>query len=205
VGSNAFYNCQKLENVIMNCDVQGMGAGVFSGCYSLKSVIINGNITSYASGGIFSSCYSLKSVVINGSITNTLLVFYANRSLEIINIPDGIDTIVTNAFYECYSLKSIVIPESVTTIENTAFYGCGSLKSIIIPKNVATIGSGVFSTCYGMKFYDFTQHTSVPTLANSNAFYGIPSDCEIRVPASLYNEWKSATNWSSLASKIVAV
>jgi hypothetical protein len=56
-----------------------------------------------------------------------------------------------------------------------------------------------------MKFYDFTSHTSVPTLANSNAFQGIPADCEIRVPAALYDEWIAATNWSTYASRIVAV
>jgi hypothetical protein len=58
-----------------------------------------------------------------------------------------------------------------------------------------------------MKYYDFTSHTVVPTLANTNAFSNIPTDCEIRVPAALYDEWIAATNWSNstIASKIVAV
>jgi hypothetical protein len=56
-----------------------------------------------------------------------------------------------------------------------------------------------------MKFYDFTSHTVVPTLASTGAFQNIPSDCEIRVPAALYDEWIAATNWSTYASKIVAV
>ena len=55
-----------------------------------------------------------------------------------------------------------------------------------------------------MKFYDFTSQTAVPTLKNTNAFASIPSDCEIRVPAALYDEWIAATNWSSLADNIVA-
>jgi hypothetical protein len=56
-----------------------------------------------------------------------------------------------------------------------------------------------------MKYYDFTSHTTVPTLVNTNVFNGIPSDCEIRVPAALYDEWIAATNWTGYASKIVAV
>ena len=56
-----------------------------------------------------------------------------------------------------------------------------------------------------MKYYDFSTHTSVPTLSNTNAFTDIPADCEIRVPAALYDSWKSATNWSTYASKIVGV
>jgi hypothetical protein len=62
----------------------------------------------------------------------------------------------------------------------------------------------MFNNCTGMAFYDFTSHTSVPTLSNISAFSGIPSDCEIRVPAVLYDEWIAATNWSAYASKIVA-
>ena len=46
---------------------------------------------------------------------------------------------------------------------------------------------------------------SAPTLSNTNAFTDIPADCEIRVPAALYDEWIAATNWSTYASKIVAV
>jgi hypothetical protein len=56
-----------------------------------------------------------------------------------------------------------------------------------------------------MKYYDFSQHTSVPTLPNANGFSYIPSDCEIRVPMALVDEWKAATNWSTYADKIVGV
>ena len=55
-----------------------------------------------------------------------------------------------------------------------------------------------------MKYYDFSTHTSVPTL-NKNVFSGIPDDCQIRVPAALYDSWKSATNWSTYADYIVGV
>jgi hypothetical protein len=56
-----------------------------------------------------------------------------------------------------------------------------------------------------MAMYDFTSHTSVPTLSNTDAFSGIPSDCVIKVPVALYDEWSTATNWSTYASQIVAV
>jgi hypothetical protein len=70
---------------------------------------------------------------------------------------------------------------------------------------VTSIGGTAFANCNGMAFYDFTEHTSVPTLANSNAFTGMPADCEIRVPAALFDEWKAATNWSAVADNIVGV
>ena len=57
----------------------------------------------------------------------------------------------------------------------------------------------------GRVFYDFTACTTVPALANTNAFTGIPADCQIRVPASLVDTWKAATNWSTYADHIVGV
>lgn len=54
-----------------------------------------------------------------------------------------------------------------------------------------------------MAFYDFSQYSAVPSLANTSAFISIPSDCKIIVPDALYDEWKAATNWSTYASKII--
>jgi hypothetical protein len=53
---------------------------------------------------------------------------------------------------------------------------------------------------FNMVFYDFSHHTAVPTLANTNAFNGIPDDCKIIVPDALYDEWIAATNWSAYAT-----
>lgn len=67
------------------------------------------------------------------------------------------------------------------------------------------IGEYAFWYCLDVKYYDFSGCTVVPTLNDPNTFYGIPSTCEIRVPAAIYDDWIAANNWSGLASKIVAV
>jgi hypothetical protein len=56
-----------------------------------------------------------------------------------------------------------------------------------------------------MAIYDFSTHTSVPTLSSMDAFDGIPSDCIMKIPSALFETWKNATNWSIYASKMVAV
>lgn len=103
------------------------------------------------------------------------------------------------------SVQKIEIGNGVTSIGDNAFYSCHSLASITIPNGVTSIGANAFNSCYGVAFYDFTDYTSVPTLANTNAFTKISVDCQIRVPASLVDEWKAATNWSTYASYIVGV
>ena len=125
------------------------------------------------------------------------------NSIRKIELGDCV-TIDSYAFDHCYALTSISIPNSVTSIGSYAFNYCYALTSISIPNSVTSIGSSAFSNCHSVRFYDFSTHTSVPTLASTNAL-STPDDCEIRVPAALYDEWIAATNWSSIASKIVAV
>ena len=70
-------------------------------------------------------------------------------------------------------------------------------------QRTAQSGNYAFSSCSSVAFYDFSQCTSVPTLGGTSVFSYSNSDCKIVVPDALYDEWISATNWSSYASKIV--
>ena len=126
-------------------------------------------------------------------------------SLASVTIPEGVTSIGNYAFYYCDSLASVTIPEGVTSIGNYAFYYCCSLASITIPESVTSIGSSAFQYCYGMRYYDFTAYTSVPALSSTNVFSGIPSDCQMLIPAALYDEWSAATNWVAYAKYMVAV
>ena len=149
---------------------------------SIKKIELGNGITSIGSSA-FNSCYSLTSVT----------------------IPNSITSIGSSVFIYCYSLTSVTIPNGVTSIGDTAFSYCNSLTSVTIPNSITSIGGYTFNICYSIAFYDFSNHTSVPTLANTSAFSGIPADCQIRVPAALVDEWKAATNWSTYASHIVGV
>jgi hypothetical protein len=103
------------------------------------------------------------------------------------------------------SLASVVIPDSVTSIGSNAFQNCMSLASVVIPDSVTSIGGYAFYNCHSVAYYDFSNHTAVPTLSATTAFQSVSADCEIRVPAALVDEWKAATNWSTYADKIVGV
>ena len=82
-----------------------------------------------------------------------------------------------------------------------AFYYCYSLASITIPEGVTGIGAHAFNACYGMAEYHLLP-TTPPTLYNTNAFNGIPSDCIIYVPKGCLEAYKTATNWATYASKM---
>ena len=128
---------------------------------------------------------------------------YQNSILKV-EIGAGV-RIGSRAFRNCCSLSSITIPNGVTSIGSYAFEYCYSLPSITIPNSVTSIKNSVFYNCYGIAYYDFTALSAVPTLSNTDAFTSIVADCEIRVPASLAEQWKAATNWAAYANYIVGV
>ena len=149
---------------------------------AIRKVELGSGVTSIGNYA-FSDCYSLSSIT----------------------IPDGVTSIGDYAFSNCCSLSSITIPDGVTSIGSSAFENCRSLSSITIPDGVTSIGNYAFRSCYGMRYYDFSACTAIPALSNTNAFNDIPSDCQMLIPSSLYNNWKAATNWATYASKMVSV
>ena len=218
LGQRAFGSCYSLSSVTMPSGLTNLLSPTFEKCYSLVSATIpsgatnvsfyncyslaNAAIPNSATSAVFTDCYSLTSVAIPSGVTYFSGSFARCYSLSNLIIPNTATTISGICTY-CYSLSSINIPSGITNITNSTFGYCYSLSSINIPSSVTNIAANAFQNCCSMAYYDFTSHTTIPTLANKSAFNGIPSDCKIVVPDSLYEEWVAATNWNNYASKII--
>ena len=228
ISGYAFRNCSSLSNITIPTGVTSIGDSTFSNCYSLASVTIPDGVTSIGRAA-FQSCSSIANITIPTGVTSIGSYAFSNcSSIASVTIPDGVTSIGEYAFQFCYSLANITIPTGVTSIgENTfsncsslasvtitdgvtsiggyAFSNCSSIASVTIPDGVTIIDRNAFSNCYGMRYYDFSAFASVPTLSNTHAFNKIPSDCQMLIPAALYDEWSTATNWATYASYMVAV
>ena len=204
-GNNGIAYCNMLQEVSIGKNVTSISTYALNKCYSLTSITIPTGVTSISESAFF-NCYSLTSITIPTGVTSIdESAFFNCYSFASITIPDGVTSIGDSAFSDCRSFASITIPDGVTSIRNYAFYDCYSLTSITIPTGVTSIGNYAFCNCYGMRYYDFSACTAIPTLPNNNAFANIPSDCQMLIPSALYNNWKSATNWATYASKMVSV
>lgn len=198
-----FRGCYYLSSIKISNSVESINGYAFQNCYSLSSIDIPDSVVSISQYA-FENCYS--DIKIPNSVTYIgASAFSGCRFLSSIEIPDRVTSIQAYTFSGCSALSNITIPDSVESIFSYAFQNCYSLSNITIPSGVTSIGGSAFQNCYYMQFYDFTKHTSVPTLSGTNAFQGIPSDCEIRVPMALVDEWKAATNWATYAGNIVGV
>ena len=205
IGDNTFQNCYSLSSIIIPNSVTSIRNYAFNSCHSLSNITIPNSVTSIGNY-VFGNCSSLSSITIPDGVTSIGNSAFSNcSSLSNITIPNGVTSIGSGVFSNCYSLPHITIPDGVTSIESYVFGNCYSLSNITIPNSVTSIGGNAFKNCYGMKYYDFTALTAIPTLSNANAIPGISADCEIRVPASLAEQWKAATNWATYAKYIVGV
>ena len=181
INSNAFLHCYALESVTIPYGVETIGTYAFDECYALKSVSIPD---------------SVKNIYDNA--------FYNCYTLETLSLPAVVENIGTGVFAHCHILESGTLPNNVAVFGTGIFGFCYAIASMYIPDSVTLVRTGMFNSCFGVAYYDFTSHTAVPTLEKTNAFTGIPADCEIRVPAALYDEWIAATNWSTYSDYIKA-
>ena len=175
------------------------GTGYSLYCTSTYT-LLNKNSSTANANRVYSNC--VQAVRVGEDCTIGNYAFYGCYSLASASIPSGVTSIGTSVFYSCYPLASVSIPSGVTSIGNNAFTYCYSLASVSIPSGVTSIGTSAFNSCYGMAEYHFLP-TTPPTLANTNAFTNIQSDCIIYVPAASLTAYQEAENWSTYASYMV--
>lgn len=217
IGDTAFRRCYSLERITIPGGVTSMGNDVLKECYSLRSAIIGEGATSIVDN-MFCELYTLRHIKIPGSITSIGRSFINCSRLTKIDIPYGVTSIAYNAFFGS-SLLSVTIPDSVTSMGNGVFASCNNLKSatisrsltsiademffrastlasITIPESVTSIGALAFNGCYGLGYIKF-ERTTPPSVANSNAWTNIPTDCKIYVPQGSLSAYTSAANYPS--------
>lgn len=109
-------------------------------------------------------------------------VFYYNKKLINVVIPDNVVTIHTDAFGYCQSLQSVELGKGVTYIGASAFYYCSALKKINIPASVRYIRMNAFQRCGALEKVNFSEGIiGIDKLA----FHECTSLSQINLPQSL--------------------
>ena len=83
--------------------------------------------------------------------TDTIEIPIPSETSELIQIPEGVESIPEHHYEDCDRLELIRIPNTVQKIGDYAFRCCSSLQIVYIPEGVQTIGVGCFCNCYNMK------------------------------------------------------
>ena len=141
IDSKAFYECERLKNIVFPNSLSAIGVGAFRNCTRLETVELNGSLTTisgnnsnYFEGGAFQGCTSLTSIKFNDALTTIgENAFYGCEMLEESKFGANLSYIGENAFNGCTSLNTITIPSSVS-IDRSTFTN-SALKTVFCPNN----------------------------------------------------------------------
>ena len=211
-------------------DATTIGSYAFAGCIQLSTA--NFPMASAISTNAFFNCNWLSSVSFPSTKIIGSSAFAYCTHLETIYFPEAtyihnsaffncgfseiyfplVSVIGTSAFQACLSLITISIP-IVEVLSGNAFCSCKKLTTISFPACTA-ISNYAFRNCYNLLSI-YLLGSSIPSLVNINAFQSTPISTyttstggvygSIYVPASLYNSYITATNWSVYSARIVSV
>lgn len=206
----------------VNNDIETIGSYKFYGMQGLKSVSF-GNVSIVGSNA-FEYCSYLVSADLPKAITINRSSFYQNQNLSSLNIP-LVETIGDNAFYGC-KLTGDILFEHLKSIGNSAFVN-GKFESFTAPV-LKTLGGSCFSGCSKLKKIDILggANSSIANYAFSSCSVletliirgtdGVTSlgaaskidkctNITVYVPDELVDSYKSATNWATIADRIVGL
>lgn len=197
-----------------------IGDHAFKNCSSLKTI----NNVPAGLTDINEWCFestALESVDL--SKTNVTImkdgVFYNNKSLTSIQLPNKLENFWDNAFNGCTSLNNIVMPSTVVGIYNNVFDGCTSLSNVKFNDRYTTLGHHVFKNCplaavtfpntlnsIGEYAFESTKletvdlsNTQITSLPNGS-FYNCQQLNDVKLPIALTDIGERAFYQSTIAS-----
>ena len=164
LGGDAFYDCKKLTEVVLNEGLKKIGNSAFHACDSLKRVTIPSTLEEIANGAFSPKIerVDIKSVeawcrikfIDRQNWENTSNPLHRGAALYLngmlltdLTIPNTITSINYIAFIGCTSIKNLVIPDSVQKIGGKAFANCSGLETIRIGSGIKSIDSSAFYNC----------------------------------------------------------
>jgi len=139
---------------------------------------------------VFYKNKKIKSVVIPDTVTEIgASVFKKCKNLENVQFGNNIISIGGECFKDCVSLKEAVLPDGITEIKGEAFMGCSSLKNVVLPENITEIRGNTFENCSSLESVEIPS--GVERIA-AHAFYGCSSLAHVFVPDTVKSIGSSA-------------
>lgn len=211
VTDNGTYDVTEKAHVSVN--VAGSGGGdEIADLLSNKLTTLNSNATSVRQY-VFRGATALVSANLPSVTSVATNAFYGCTKLTDVNMP-LVKSIANDAFNGCSILPSITLP-ALTTGGSYMFRYCYELRIVDLPV-IKNIVANMFADCRRLTAVILRSETMC-TLANTSAFtncyhfYGTTNatynpngakDGYFYFPAALVDDYKVATNWSTLASQI---
>ena len=174
IGNEAFNNSTSLTSITIPSHVNSIGSNAFNNNTALTSINVEGDNLTYSSD---------SGILFNKSKTR-LIASPNRRNSSSYTVPDGVETIDSQAFAHSQFLTSITIPNTVTSLGDFTFYQATSLETVTFASNsgIVSIGNSVFLEAASLKSINLPS--SVESIGYQ-AFRGTSSLRSIALPYGL--------------------
>lgn len=217
------------KNVHIVTNVPSTGGGVSQEKYDtllslftgVGDVNINDDTITALTNNAFSQRQNLKSVILNNVTQCGYSTFDACSNLISVQM-NRLKTIGNNTFVRCSKLEEVVLPE-LTRIAGGMFDRCTALRKVKCDKATSidmnvfaqnsnlevidllgggTLSSFAYSTIPKLKAFVIRETSKLTQLSNAG-YTGFNAGTKVYVPDALVEQYKTASNWSTHADKIV--
>ena len=193
----AFYDCYKLENLILPGNLETIGFKAVAECYQLKEINIPASVVEI-NDAAFENCRSIKSITFGGQAEAKSFASRMKRAAASGDV--ALQRIGNWAFYNCHALENLVIPEGVTEVGDAAFYGCTYLDSLALPSTTQRIGDNCFALCSRMK--QINVNATVPPTIFAKTFFDVNRNIPVIVPEGAREAYANDEYWGEFINVI---
>lgn len=141
IGAGAFSYCQNIESLIIPKSVKSIGSYAFENS-KISNLYIE-DLISWCGVKVSTNYFTdtdnaintAENVYINGELTTELI------------LPDTVTEISDYAFYGFKNLKTVIMSDSIEKIGKSAFEKCLKLTDVYVSKKLRTVGDSAFYFC----------------------------------------------------------
>lgn len=185
----AFQNCYALKSIDIPVNTSFIDLYAFWNCRSMESFTISSKVLKTIPTGCFSGCSSLKEIVIPEGIEKIDLQAFTNcTSAKYLSIPDSTKIVEPYAFVGCTGFEKIDIGENVTNLnffvdqKTKEPFLNSNLQSITIGKSVNEIPENLFTNCSDDLIIYGYENTFAEEYSNTHSLKFITLDPSGEIP-----------------------
>ena len=193
IGSEAFNYCFELQDVQLPATLKTIDNWAFQFTYNFNHVVIPEGAT-FGQGSFRYS--GMRRITLPASMKEVPYLSCA-KCYDLIDIQfNGQTNIGSESFADCVSLKTLNVPEGVETLVTSCFANCKGLTSITLPTTLMTIARP-FDGCTNVT--ELTCLAATPPYPNNSDVGSFSKEgCTLYVPQQSVEEYQANDRWSKL-------
>ena len=178
----SFSGCTSLKAIILNDGIEKIGKRAFYHCSALEELSIPGSVVTIGAEA-FEGCILLKKLQLSDGLKRlNQKAFSGCNDLEEVYLPDSLETLGAHAFDHCKNMVKVRFPEKLSEIPYMAFAYCSNLVTVEFPSSAETIESDAFSGCCKLEAVKLPG--DLKSLA-MDSFYGCSMLSKLSLPDSI--------------------